>query len=43
MQNCYGYDEYSVQYCGDDYYFTELNEAFEFIDERKDVTNNDGL
>lgn len=33
VQNCYGHNEYTVQYCGDDYYFTELDEAFKFIDE----------
>ena len=31
--NVYGYKEYSVQYCGDDYLFDTVEEAKEFIDE----------
>ena len=30
--NIYGLDEYSVQYCGDDFMFKTLAEAREFID-----------
>lgn len=35
-QNVYGRDEYTVQYDGDDFYFTDINEAFKFIDEMRD-------
>lgn len=30
--NLYGRDEYTVQYCGDDYYFQTLKDAEAFID-----------
>ena len=32
-QNVYGRDEYTVQYCGDDFFFTDIDEAFKFIEE----------
>lgn len=32
----YGRDEYSVQYCGDDYIFETLESAREFIDDIQD-------
>ena len=32
----YGRDEYSVQYCGDDYMFDSLEKAKEFIDDIQD-------
>ena len=31
--NVYGGNEYTVQYCGDDIYFTTKEEAMAFIDE----------
>lgn len=31
--NLYGNHEYSVQYCGDDYFFETERDAEEFIDE----------
>lgn len=30
--NFYGQEEYSIQYCGDDYMFKTLEEAKDFID-----------
>ena len=30
--NLYGQEEYSIQYCGDDYMFKTLEEAEDFID-----------
>lgn len=34
--NIYGRDEYSVQYCGDDFMFGSLDKAKEFIDDIQD-------
>lgn len=31
--NVYGTKEYTVQYCGDDVWFREIDEAKKFIDE----------
>lgn len=31
--NIYGSNEYTVQYCGDDLFFTTIEEAEQFIDE----------
>lgn len=31
-RNIYGLNEYSVQYCGDDFMFDTIEEAREFID-----------
>lgn len=30
--NIYGQNEYSVQFCGDDYFFSTLDDAKKFID-----------
>lgn len=34
--NIYGEHEYSVQYCGDDFMFSTIEEARDFIDEISD-------
>ena len=34
--NIYGQGEYTVQYCGDDYWFTSEEKAREFIDDIQD-------
>lgn len=33
MYNLYGDNEYTVQYCGDDYYFDSIKDAEKFIDD----------
>lgn len=33
MYNLYGDNEYTVQYCGDDYYFNNAKDAEKFIDD----------
>ena len=33
MYNLYGDNEYTVQYCGDDYYFNSAKDAEKFIDD----------
>ena len=41
--NIYGYNKYSVHYCGDDCIFSTLEAAREFIDEIRDEYDTDDL